>query len=121
LGIVQLPVCPQRPARGVAGRFHGGDAGWLGSMQRAKLCDDLGVVTKSFDALNALHLRQENGSIWTALDDLADDLGESSGTIERLLEARIQEGLVERRGVDRDPDYRLTRSGAMLVAEASAR
>lgn len=79
------------------------------------------MATSSFDALNALHLRQENGSIWTALDDIADDLGESSGTIERLLDARVQEGLVERRGVDRDPDYQLTRAGAMLVAEESAR
>lgn len=75
------------------------------------------MATSSFDALNALRIRQENGSIWTALDDLADDLGESSGTIERLLDARVLEGLVERRGVDRDPDYHLTRSGAMLVAE----
>ncbi len=73
-----------------------------------------------FDALNALKVRWErSGQEWSAVEGIADDLGESMSVIERLLDPCVQEGLVERRGIDRDPEYRLTRSGEMHVADGS--
>lgn len=73
-----------------------------------------------FDALNTLKVRWErSGEEWSAVEGIADDLGESMSVVERLLDPCVQEGLVERRGIDRDPEYRLTRSGEMHVADGS--
>jgi DNA-binding MarR family transcriptional regulator len=76
------------------------------------------MSTSRFDALNALLTRREaSGQDWSAVEDVADNLGERMATIERLLDPCVDEGLVERRGVDQDPDYRLTRAGEMHVIE----
>ena len=73
-----------------------------------------------FDALNALQVRWErSGQEWSPVEGIADELGESMSAVERLLDPCVQERLVERRGIDRDPEYRLTRSGAMHVADSS--
>lgn len=73
-----------------------------------------------FDALNTLKVRWERrGQEWSPVEGVADDLGEGMSVIERLLDPCVQEGLVERRGIDRDPEYRLTRSGEMCVADGS--
>jgi DNA-binding IclR family transcriptional regulator len=73
-----------------------------------------------FDALNALKvLAERNGREWSPVEEIADDLGESMSAVERLLDPCVQEKLAERRGLDRDPEYRLTRSGEMYVAESS--
>ncbi len=73
-----------------------------------------------FDALNALKVGAErSGQEWRPVEEIADDLGESMSAVERLLDPCVRENLVERRGLDRDPEYRLTRSGEMHVAEGS--
>jgi DNA-binding MarR family transcriptional regulator len=78
------------------------------------------MSTSRFDALNALKVRWESsGQDWSPVENVADDLGESMSVVERLLDPCVQEGLVERRGIDRDPEYRLTRSGGTQVAEGS--
>jgi|GEM_PF-3641494 len=78
------------------------------------------MSTSRFDALNALKARWESsGQEWSPVEHIADDLGESMSAIEGLLQPCQNEGLVERRGVDQDPEYRLTRSGEMQVAEGS--
>jgi DNA-binding MarR family transcriptional regulator len=78
------------------------------------------MSTDRFDALSALKVRWERtGQDWSPVEEIADDLGESMSAVERLLDPCVQEGLVERRGIDRDPQYRLTRSGEMYVADGS--
>jgi hypothetical protein len=73
-----------------------------------------------FDALNTLKIRWErSGQEWSPVEGVADDLGEGMSVIERLLDPCVQEGLIERRGIDRDPEYRLTRSGEIYVADGS--
>jgi hypothetical protein len=73
------------------------------------------VSAAKLDALNALFARTETGEEWVAVEHVADDLAESMGRIEELLDRARQEELVERRGVDQDPEYRLTRAGEMLL------
>ena len=64
-----------------------------------------------FDALNALKVRWERtGQDWSPVEEIADDLGESMSAVERLHDPCVEERLVERRGIDQDPEYRLTRS-----------
>lgn len=78
------------------------------------------MSTTRLDALNALKIRWESsGQDWSPVEHIADDLGESMSAIEALLDPCVEEGFVERRGVDRDPEYRLTRSGEMQIAEGS--
>lgn len=78
------------------------------------------MSTSRFDALNALKVRWESsGQDWSPVENIADDLGESMSAIEGLLDPCVDEALVERRGIDQDPEYRLTRSGEMQVAESS--
>jgi DNA-binding MarR family transcriptional regulator len=73
-----------------------------------------------FDALNALKVGAErSGQEWSPVEEIADDLRESMSAVERLLDPCAQEGLIERRGIDQDPDYRLTRPGEMNVADGS--
>jgi hypothetical protein len=75
------------------------------------------MSTSRFDALNALRVRWEaTGQDWSAVEDVADDLGEGMSSTEGLLNPCLDEGLVERRGADQDPQYRLTRAGEMYVA-----
>lgn len=70
--------------------------------------------------MNTLKVRWErSGQEWSPVEGIADDLGEGMSVVERLLDPCVQEGLVERRGIDRDPEYRLTRSGEMHVADPS--
>jgi DNA-binding MarR family transcriptional regulator len=73
-----------------------------------------------FDALNTLKVRWErSGQDWSPVEGVADDLSVSMSAVERLLDPCVQEGLVERRGIDLDPEYRLTRSGEMFIADGS--
>lgn len=75
------------------------------------------MSTSRSDALNALKVRWEaGGQDWSTVEDVADDLGEGLSSTERLLNPCLDEGLVERRGADQDPEYRLTRAGEMYVA-----
>jgi predicted transcriptional regulator len=84
------------------------------------LCDHAVMDTNRFDALNALKVRWESSSQeWSRVEDVADDLGESMSAIERVLDPCLHEGLVEQRGTDQDPEYKLTRSGDMYVTDGS--
>jgi len=84
------------------------------------LCDHAVMSTSRFDALNALKVRWESsGQEWSRVEDVADDLGESMSAIERVLDPCLHEGLVEQRGTDQDPEYKLTRSGDMYVTDGS--
>jgi hypothetical protein len=78
-----------------------------------------GVATIKFDALNALLARHESGEEWVAVEYVADDLGESMTLSEEFFDRAEQEELVGRRGIDQDPEYRLTRAGEMLVVSES--
>lgn len=62
---------------------------------------------------------EASGQDWSAVEDVADDLGEGMSAIELLLDPCLDEGLVERRGADHDPEYRLTRAGEMYLADSS--
>jgi DNA-binding MarR family transcriptional regulator len=78
------------------------------------------MSNERFDALNALKVGAErSGQEWSPVEEIADDLGESMSAVERLLDPCVQEELVERGGLDRDPEFRLTRSGEMHVADGS--
>jgi hypothetical protein len=77
------------------------------------------MATTKFDALNGLLVRHGGGEEWVTAEHVADDLGESMSLIEELLERAEVEELVDRRGVDQDPEYRLTRAGEMLVVSES--
>ena len=84
------------------------------------LCDHAVMSTSRFDALNALKVRWESsGQEWRRVEEVADDLGESMSAIEWLLDPCSHEGLVEQRGTDQDPEYKLTRSGDMYVTDGS--